>query len=245
MRTHRPSTASTALSSSSLQQQQSSSTFFVMVTGNIESVISSTSSINDQCYCRYTFSYGPDWELVHGVSMGLSQIGRRGITLNKRNGDDDGSNVIVWNFPIEISFQSTNPHGWPRLVVSVYGLDFMGRDVVRGYASTLLPAKPGHRTLYMKTYRPVSGSKLVQALNWIMGTMPEYYDSRMVAKGDGRAVTRVLCGDRTVKVNLMVTIKDLSGVCDNNREARRPRVRVGTLRGRVGPLRPRRPKRFL
>ena len=78
MRTHRPSTASTALSSSSLQQQQSSSTFFVMVTGNIESVISSTSSINDQWYCRYTFSYGPDWELAHGVSMGLSQIGRRG-----------------------------------------------------------------------------------------------------------------------------------------------------------------------
>ena len=212
MRTHRPSTASNALSSSSSlqQQQQSSSTFFVMVTGNIESVISSTSSINDQCYCRYTFSYGPDWELVHGVSMGLSQIGRRGITLNKRNGDDDGSNVIVWNFPIEISFQSSNPHGWPRLVVSVYGLDFMGRDVVRGYASILLPAKPGHHTLYMKTYRPVSGSKFVQALNWIMGTMPEYYDSRMVAKGDGRAVTRVLCGDRTVKVNLMVTIKDLS-----------------------------------
>lgn len=211
MRTHRPSTASTALSSSSsLQQQHQSSSFFVMVTGNIESVISSTSSINDQCYCRYTFSYGPDWEVVHGVTMGLSQIGRRGITLNKRNSGDNGSNVIVWNFPIEISFQSTNPHGWPRLVVSVYGLDFMGRDVVRGYASLLLPARPGHHTLYMKTYHPVSGSKFVQALNWIMGTLPEYCDSRMVAKGDGRAVTRVVCGDRTVKVNLMVTIKDLS-----------------------------------
>ena len=210
MRSHRSSTASTALSTSSLQQQQqSSATFFVMVTGNIESVISSTSSLNDQCYCRYSFSYGPDWEVVHGVSMGLSQIGRRGIT-RCHNSNDNSSSVIVWNFPIEISFQSTNPHGWPRLVVSVYGLDFMGRDVVRGYASILLPIKPGPHTLYMKTYRPVSGSKFVQGLNWIMGTLPEYYDSRMVAKGDGRAVTRVVCGDRTVKVNLMVTIKDLS-----------------------------------
>jgi hypothetical protein len=41
-----------------------------------------------------------------------------------------------------------------------------------------------------------------------MGTSPEYYDSKMVARGEGRAVTRVVSGDTMVKVNLMVTIKD-------------------------------------
>ncbi len=59
-------------------------------------------------------------------------------------------------------------------------------------------------------YRPVSGSWFVQAVNWLMGTNPEYYDSNMVARGGGRAVTRVVGSDRTVKVNLMVTIKDFS-----------------------------------
>jgi hypothetical protein len=48
----------------------------------------------------------------------------------------------------------------------------------------------------------------VWALNWLMGTSQEYYDSRMVARGKGGAVTRVVSSDRTVKVNLMVTIKD-------------------------------------
>jgi hypothetical protein len=26
---------------------------------------------------------------------------------------------IVWNFPIDIKFKSTNPYGWPRIAVSV------------------------------------------------------------------------------------------------------------------------------
>jgi hypothetical protein len=42
-----------------------------------------------------------------------------------------------------------------------------------------------------------------------MGTNPEYYDSKMVTKGEGRAVTRVVSEDGlVVKVNLMVTRKD-------------------------------------
>ena len=215
MNNHRPSSTSTRSSQYHASSSSQASTFFVMITGQIESAISSTTSLNDQLYCRYSFSYGPDWEVVHGVSMGLSQIGRRGMMLCNSGGaafgggHDDCGNAIVWNFPIEISFQSTNPHGWPRLVVSVYGMDFMGRDVVRGYASLLLPPRPGAHTRYLRIYRPVSGSAFGQILNWLMGTSPEYYDSKMVARGEGRAVTRVVSDDRAVKVNLMVTVKDL------------------------------------
>jgi hypothetical protein len=43
----------------------------------------------------------------------------------------------------------------------------------------------------------------------VIGTSPEYYDSKMVARGEGRAVTRVVSDDRAVKVNLMVIVKDL------------------------------------
>lgn len=196
-----------ALDPSATTGSTQTSSFFVMITGHVESAKSSTSSLTDQLYCRYSFQYGPDWEIVHGVSMGLSQVGRQGV-MNPI--DEDWGNEIVWNFPIEISFQSTNPYGWPRLVISIYGFDFMGRDVVRGYASLLLPVSPGRYTKYLKTYRPVSGSWFVQAVNWLLGTNPEYYDSKMVARGGGRAVTRVVSSDRTVKVNLTVTVKDFS-----------------------------------
>ena len=49
----------------------------------------------------------------------------------------------VWNFPIDVAFKSTNVSGWPTIILSVYGFDFLGRDVIRGYGSLLLPTVPG------------------------------------------------------------------------------------------------------
>ena len=134
--------------SSSATAPQTNS-FFVMVTGQIES---STASLGDKLYCRYSFSYGEDWNIVHGVSMGLSQLAASQDMISNSTNDDE---VVVWNFPIEISFQSTNPQGWPRLALSIYGLDFLGRDVLRGYASLMLPISSGRHTKYLKAYRPV------------------------------------------------------------------------------------------
>ena len=216
----------------SLKSIPQSTSFFLMVTGHIESASSHSSTcLNDKLYCRYSYSYGSeDWKVVHGVSHGHSQIATQGVVSTN---DEEGGNVIVWNFPIEISFQSSNPQGWPRLALSIYGLDFAGRDVLRGYASMLIPMSPGRHTKYLKTYRPVSGSKLVQFVNWLFGTNPgkcdvlccppsfnnqltqspillEYYDSKMVTRGDGRSVTRVISSDRTIKINLMVTMKDFA-----------------------------------
>lgn len=63
--------------------------------------------------CRYTFVSGPDWRVMQGVDHGYSQIAQRGASsgLNKS---------VVWNFPIDVTWKSTNPHGWPRLIISVY-----------------------------------------------------------------------------------------------------------------------------
>ena len=186
--------------------ENQTSSFFIMVTGSIESV--TTGSVNGQLYCRYAFSYGSDWSVVHGVSLGFSQVGRQGVSRWKGVGED-GSSVTILNFPIEISFESTNPHGWPRLALSIYGFDFLGRDVLCGHASLLLPINPGRHIKYLRTFRPVSGGKCEQLINWFMGTNPEYYDSKMINRSEGRGVTRVVSEDgMVVKVNLFVTRKD-------------------------------------
>ena len=210
LKNHRPMCSSSdgiAKASPSMGSKQISS-FFLMITGSIESATAITT--NEQLYCRYTFSHGPDWEAVHGASIGLSQIARHGTVESKRR-SVDGTHEVVWNFPIEISFQSTNPTGWPRLVLSVYGIDYHGRDVLLGYASMMLPINPGRCIRCLRTFRPVSGGKCQAFLNWLMGKNPEYYDSKMVAKGEGRAVTRVVSEeDRAVRVNLYVTRKDFN-----------------------------------
>ena len=50
----------------------------------------------------------------------------------------------------------------------------------------------------------------MELVNYIMGTPPEYYDSKIVTRASGRAVTRVVSAEKTVRVNLMVTVKDLT-----------------------------------
>ena len=53
---------------------------------------------------------------------------------------------LVWNFPLNITFKSTSPHGWPQLVLAVYGPDILGNDVVRGYGAVHAPLSPGRHT---------------------------------------------------------------------------------------------------
>nr|XP_016853375.1 PREDICTED: B9 domain-containing protein 1 isoform X2 [Anolis carolinensis] len=132
--------------------------FLLMVNGQIESA---QFPDFDDLYCKYCFVYGYDWAPTSGLEEGISQI-----TSKNR----DGSQDLVWNFPIEITFKSTNPFGWPQIVISVYGPDIFGNDVVRGYGAVHVPFTPG---------------------NWLTGRRPEFTDPKVVAQGEGREVTRV------------------------------------------------------
>lgn len=116
-------------------------------------------------YCRYCFTYGSDWEIIAGVDNGLSQ------TSCRNNISTD--NTVVWNFPIDISFKSTNIHGWPRIALSVYGIDYFGRDVVRGYGSTVIPLQPGVHNIEIDMFKPVSSSTINEFTSWLLGNPPE------------------------------------------------------------------------
>jgi len=174
------------------------SAFHVIVTGQIESA--AFPSHIDNVYCRYTLSYGMDWDIIHGVNSGITQIARRSNGRDREN--------IVWNFPIDVAFKSTNAYGWPRIAIGVYGLDLLGRDVVRGYGSLLIPTSPGRYTKRVHTYTPISGSACARFLNWIAGTLPEYRDIKFTAQNDGRSVTRVK-SEGAVKIIINVTTKEM------------------------------------
>jgi B9 domain-containing protein 1 len=138
------------------------SSFLLQCTGQI---VSGALNNHDYLYCRYYFTCGDDWEIIGGLDNGLSQV------ACQNNMVIDGS--VVWNFPIDLSFKSTNIHGWPRIAVGVYGIDFFGRDVVRGYGSVLVPMQPGTHELKMEMFRPVANSTLNEIAAWIFGNPPE------------------------------------------------------------------------
>ncbi|KAI8846463.1 b9 domain-containing protein 1-like protein [Chytridium lagenaria] len=141
-----------------------SSFFSLIVDGQVESALFPG---QDNIYCKVSFVYGSDWNVISGLEEAAYASGNY-------------SRACVWNFPLEISFKSTNPYGWPQLIVSVYGLDEFGRDVVRGYGSIRLPIISGKHTLYVHTFVPVATSPMNQFLSWMSGRLPEFIDSALV-----------------------------------------------------------------
>uniref|UniRef100_A0A674HB22 B9 domain-containing protein 1 n=1 Tax=Taeniopygia guttata TaxID=59729 RepID=A0A674HB22_TAEGU len=134
-----------------------------------------------------------------GLEEGISQITSKSSV---------SPTTLVWNFPIDITFKSTNPFGWPQIVLSVYGPDFFGHDVVRGYGAVHVPFVPGRHKRTIAMFVPESTSRLQQLTSWFTGRRPEFTDPRVVARGEGREVTRVRSqGFVTVTFNVMT--KDL------------------------------------
>jgi B9 domain-containing protein 1 len=126
---------------------------------------------------------------------------------------------LVWNFPIDISFKTTNVYGWPRVAVSVYGLDFMGRDVVRGYGSALMPLVAGQHELIVDCYVPMASSWLNEWGAWFFGNPPEFYDSKFVCQADGREVTRVKSTGK-LRIKLNVSTKGMNAIGYNTEDDR-------------------------
>eukprot|EP00966_Prymnesium_polylepis_P250553 5793786-Prymnesium_polylepis.1 len=124
--------------------------FVVMVTGQIEA---GRYEGLDSLYCRYAFTFGDDWKVVSGVEEGITQL-----STASGGGGEQGL-LAVWNFPVDVTFRATSAHGWPQIVISVYGNDSFGRsDVIIGYGAIHLPIGPGRHELYIRTFRPLASS---------------------------------------------------------------------------------------
>ena len=79
--------------------------------------------------------------------------------------------------------QATNAYGWPRIVITVFGVDMLGRNVTHGYGSMLIPIRPGTYERYVDMYAPMPSSLGQRVLNFLTGNFPEYYDANFVAQG--------------------------------------------------------------
>ncbi|XP_074648203.1 B9 domain-containing protein 1-like [Tubulanus polymorphus] len=155
------------------------SVFLVKLSGQIESA---EFPEFDDIWCRYCFVYGPDWVITSGLEEGMTQTAKK---------SRDDRQMHVFNFPIDITFKSTNPSGWPQIVVYSYGIDIFGNDVVRGYGATHIPVTPGRHKRKIAMFVPESSSKLQKLTGWMLGRRPEFVDPRVIAQGEGREVTRV------------------------------------------------------
>jgi len=118
---------------------------------------------------------------------------------------DEYSPSVVWNFPIDISFRTSNISGWPRVAIVV-------RDEQRslvGYGSMYVPTKPGSCVRYCKLFAPLASTSLGQFIGSATSELPEFYDMRFTTACKGREAARVVsAGVVKVMLNVRITGKE-------------------------------------
>ncbi|VDM41220.1 unnamed protein product [Toxocara canis] len=171
------------------------SAFVLLLSGQIETA--QFPSLNN-CYCKYSYVYGNDWEQIGGLDEGLSAKCERATHRD----------CIVIGLPIEATFTSTNPFRWPQLLLSCYGSDTFGNDVVRGYGAVHIPTVPGRRVRRIAMFVPEASTSVQKFVAWITGKRAEFVDPRIVTSANGRHVTRVR-SQGFVNVTMNVVLKDL------------------------------------
>ena len=154
--------------------------------------------------CKYDIEFGQDWELLNGLKTNQSQQACR------TEGKD---NFFIWNMPFEVCLRSTNPSGWPQLVVSCYGPDWFGREVLKAYGVCYFPTTKGshERTLHMFSVKSSSG--LIEAIGVFLGQKAEILNApNVLSTGEGREVIRAQSeGIVKAKFNINITNMEYFG----------------------------------
>ncbi|XP_059475914.1 B9 domain-containing protein 1-like isoform X3 [Neocloeon triangulifer] len=168
--------------------------------------------------------------LYVGVSEGMSQISK------KSKCHVDERQLCIWNLPVELTLKSTNISGCklkktiakklkkksgPKIVVSVYGTDTFGNDVVRGYAWSFVPLESTSCTISMPAFVPASSSRLQEMTAWFTGRRPEFLNPATVAHGESRELLRTN-SHGVVMAKLNALTKDLAR-CGYETSSREPR----------------------
>uniref|UniRef100_A0A0N5CDI3 B9 domain-containing protein 1 n=1 Tax=Strongyloides papillosus TaxID=174720 RepID=A0A0N5CDI3_STREA len=174
---------------------KSKSSFTVIVNGNIMNACFHQAK---SLYVRYNFFYGPDWSFVTGIEEGISCSGHK--AKNKAE--------INLNTLIQCTFSSTNPYKWPQLILSCYGPDMFGNDVILGYGSVYVPTTPGLTEVSVPMFVPKASSGINKLIGLLTGRRAEFIDSRVVGLAEGRDMTRVIT-QGIINVQFNVIIKDL------------------------------------
>ena len=154
--------------------------------------------------CKYDIEFGQDWELLNGLKTNQSQQACR------TEGKD---NFFIWNMPFEVCLRSTNPSGWPQLVVSCYGPDWFGREVLKAYGVCYFPTTKGshERTLHMFSIKSSSG--FIEAIGIFLGQTAEILNApNVLSTGEGREVIRAQSeGIVKAKFNINITNMEYFG----------------------------------
>ncbi|GLV34472.1 B9d1 [Carabus blaptoides fortunei] len=132
---------------------------------------------------------GPDWKVISGLESAVSQTANVVV-----NGDK-----IVFNLPIDITYKSTNPYGWPQFVISVYSA-----TTLQGYGRVHVPFQPGLHSLNVPLSKPAPTTYLGYFASFF-GYQPELVQASLLASGEGSHLIKMISnGHASLSMNVLI-----------------------------------------
>jgi B9 domain-containing protein 1 len=163
----------------------------VTVQGTIDSC---TTTLATDVYCKFGFYWEGEWDAHSGSVAGITCCSRA-----------SGLSSPVFNHPVQVTFASSSPFGWPQIVVVLYGLNSFGNDRVLGYGATHIPPVSGPHEMEIPVFTPNPASFVEGIKAWFTGLYPELVDCDKVAMGDERECLRTT-SQGAVKATLNVVV---------------------------------------
>ncbi|XP_017053477.1 B9 domain-containing protein 1 [Drosophila ficusphila] len=163
---------------SPMDVKATASCFSLCISGQIVSATFPLGPDKEFVFLRYELVAGPDWQLASGPQHGITQL-----ATNKRGPFNE---PIVFNMPIEVTYKSTSPFGWPQMLVSVFGRSGLGRETLLGYAHIHLPVfgsrRPAEQSeqLQAPILMPKCPNMMADITSWLLRREPELKDPKVL-----------------------------------------------------------------
>ena len=152
---------------------------------------------------NYEFVSGEKWAKEDGMIKGSTQYSCKGEGIY---------NYYSYGLNFEISYRSTDPFGWPQLVLNCFTVDSKGNQIVKGYGCVHVPTSTGRHKRKVHIFRPTENSNLVGKFFGYNSKSEDKNDDKtdpkVISSGQEREISRANC-EGFVNVVFQVVFRDV------------------------------------
>lgn len=153
---------------------------------------------------NYEFVSGEKWAKEDGILKGSTQYSCKGEGIY---------NYYSYGLNFEISYRSTDPFGWPQLVLNCFTVDSKGNQIVKGYGCVHVPTSTGRHKRKVHIFRPTENSNLFGKFFGYNSSNSDdknddKTDPKVISSGQEREISRANC-EGFVNVVFQVVFRDV------------------------------------
>ena len=153
---------------------------------------------------NYEFVSGEKWAKEDGLIKGFTQYSCKGEGIY---------NYYSYGLNFEISYRSTDPYGWPQLVLNCFTVDSDGNEIIKGYGCVHVPTSTGRHKRKINIFRATENESFCGKFFGYNASSNDdknndVSEPKVIASGKEREISRANC-EGFINVTFQVVFRDV------------------------------------